>query len=127
MRKFLVILVALLLMAAASFLFGSLFGWVGALAVTAIFIIICFFYFYRTMRLLSAIQAMPEGRTVHAQYFYQHISQGMSLIKIIQIAQALGKKISADPAIYTWEDEQHRVTITFENEKATDMEITTLD
>lgn len=126
MRIFLVALCALALLVASSLLFGSLFGWIGALGVTTIFIIICGYYFYRTMKLLSAIQAMPEGQTVHAEFLYRHISEGMSLTKIIQIAQALGKKISTDPAVYSWEDKQHRVTVTFANNKATQIEFTPL-
>lgn len=127
MKIIIAITVALAFLAGACFLFGSLFGWIGVIGVTTIFTVICLFYFYRTMKLLSIIQSMPEGQTPHAQYLHHHITEGMTLVKIVQIAQALGKKISLQPLIYTWEDKEHRVTVTIENERATHIELTPLN
>ena len=116
--------IALAFLVAMTIIFGRAFGWLGVLAVTAVFTLICFYFFYRTMRLLKAIQAMPEGRTAQAQYVHAHIRTGMNITKIVQIAQALGKKISDEPIIYIWEDKQNRVSVTFENNKATTIELT---
>ena len=129
MRAFPAVLIALLALAflvAMTIIFGKAFGWLGVLVVTAVFTLICFYFFYRTMRLLKAIQVMPEGYTAQAEYFHAHIRTGMNITKIVQIAQALGKKISDNPIIYVWEDKQNRVAVTFENNKATAIELTPL-
>lgn len=108
-------------------MFGKSFGWIGILGVTAIFIAICFFEFYRSMKLVNTISTAPEGYTPNADLLYNRIQPGMSLIKAIQTAQSLGAKIGTQPDQYCWQDQHQRLTITVENKKIMQVELEPLE
>lgn len=126
LRSTLIIIILMLLLSGGIAMFGKSFGWIGVLGVTAIFIVICFFEFYRSMKLVNAISAAPEGYTLNADSLYNCIQPGMSLIKAVQTAQALGKKIGTQPDRYCWEDKSQRLTVTVENKKVVQVELEAL-
>lgn len=127
LRITLIIIILMLLLSGAIAMFGRSFGWIGILGVTAIFIAICFFEFYRSMKLVNVIGTAPEGYTLNADFLYTRIQPGMSLIKAVQTAQALGKKIGTQPDRFCWEDENQRLTVTVEDKKVVQVELETIE
>lgn len=126
-KKLLFALLLLILFGIACYVMGSSsFGWVGVIAVMMVFVVICGVQFYRTFKLLATIQNAPEGRVHNALWLAQNIKPGMSLVKIVQRAGALGKKQSDAPEVFGWQDDKHRIDVTLAEQKVVDVQIHTL-
>lgn len=119
-------IVLLALLTASAVVFGKAFGLLGVLGVVAVFILICLTIFFRMMRLLKTINASPEGKLSNAEAFHAQIAVGMPLIKIVQIAEALGKRVQETPPTYVWQDDTQQVIVTFNGQNAEQIEMVQL-
>ncbi|RUS66971.1 hypothetical protein CUZ56_00908 [Saezia sanguinis] len=122
-NKFLGAICVLAVLSIACWVLGRSFGWIGILAIVFLFVILCGFQLYSTVKLISTINHAPEGYTANASRLVQQIRIGMPLVKVVQTAQALGKKTSTQPDTYIWQDAHHRVIVTVENQKAAHIEL----
>lgn len=121
--KFIFIPLLLIILAVACYVVGKSFGWLGIMAIILTFIAICGLQFYYTFRLLARIQNTPEGYTTNALWLAKQIQPGMKLIKTVQRAGALGKKVTDSPTVYTWQDEAYRVKVTFTEQRVSHAEV----
>lgn len=126
-KKLLLSILLLGFLAGGCYIVGRSFGWVGVIAVIAIFVIICALQFYRIFKLIATIQHAPEGVTQNAVWLSKQIKPGMSLVKVVQRARALGKKISDSPEIYIWQDSSHCLEVTLTDMRIIDIQIKKLD
>lgn len=121
--KLIFIALMLIILVAACYVVAKSFGWLGIMAIVLTFIVICGLQFYHTFRLLARIQNSPEGYVTHALGLAKQILPGMKLIKIVQRAGALGKKVADSPAVYTWQDDTYRVKVTFTEQRVSHAEV----
>lgn len=101
--------------------FDRRFGWLGLFAALAIFTVICGIQFYHAAKLMRVIREAPEGITDDAVKLAQCIKPGMSILKIVEKARALGRKVASNPVIYEWRDPQHCLQVTLSNQKAAEV------
>jgi len=91
-------------------------GWPGIVMAITVLVFWLLLQFSRSLRVMQNAGRSPVGQVPSAVMLHARLKRGMTLMDIVQVSKALGRKVSDEPETWAWCDESGAtVTITMKH------------
>ncbi len=81
------------------------YGWRGAMLAISVIAFWLLLQFNRVVRVMRRVADAPVGRVPSAVMFNAALERGMTLMKVVQLAGSLGRKVGDAPESWAWRDD----------------------
>jgi len=93
-----------------------LYGWQGIVMAITLLVFWLLLQFSRSLRVMQNAGRSPVGQVPSAVMLHSRLKRGMTLMDIVQVSKALGRKVSEQPETWAWSDEgDASVTVTMKH------------
>lgn len=90
---------------AAVVMAAKAYGWQGAVFAVTVVVFWLLLQLSRALRAMRRAALRPLGHVDSAVMLNARLRSGMTMLQIIGLTRSLGRRISADPEVWRWQDE----------------------